>query len=346
MLTTSDIAQVLSHYDLGNLASMIQASRGYVNETSIVQTAEQRVVVRRNHRGLNEAAQRYRHQLIARLHEHDFPTPRLIPTHEGDTLLIENGRSFEVMPFIRGDDYNTQRPQQQYYVGVMLAQYHLIVKHMPPPPDAARHRYSPHSMMGLTEMLIKQDMMGDLTDMLSWYDLRAAKLRSRLSDSAYDALPHVVIHGDIHRDNVLFSGDKVAALLDFDQVAWDTPVADLADALVAFASVDKPKTLGWGVFPGPLDAERFDRVMAGYMSVAPLSAAEINALPILLEVLWLKGELGRVISTAEGAPDYHLAVLQQGRQLAQWLEDHRDRLIGHWLNMPPIFSNRITASAA
>lgn len=347
MLTTADIAQVLSHYDLGKLSNVTQASRGFVNETAFVQTATDRLVVRRNQRRLSEATQRYRHQIINRLYEQGFPTPALIPTNDGDTLLKLDGRTFEIMTFVKGEDFNSERPQQLTSVGEMLAHYHNIVRDMPPPPDENPRRYSPQGVLAMNETLLKRDMMGDLTPMLSWYDLRGARLRSLLPDETYDRLPHLPIHGDIHRDNVLFAGDQVVALLDYDQVAWDTPVADLADALVAFASVDKPCILNWGVFQGPLDEERAELLIEGYTRVAGLSPLEISMLPVLLEVLWLEGELGRAISTPEGDPDYHLAVLQQGHDLSRWLDANRERLMEQWTALANgLVKNRVTASAA
>jgi homoserine kinase type II len=194
-------------------------------------------------------------------------------------------------------------------------------------------RYAPHDMLGLTEKLLQHDLMGDLTETLNWYDGRIAQLRKQLPDTSYKALPHCVIHGDIHCDNVLFGNDQVAALLDFDQVEWDAPVADLVDALVAFASVDKPSSINWGVFKGPLDEDRAAQLIAGYASVRSLSRQEVNAIPVLLEVHWLRGELGRVLSTPEGAPDYHVSVLDQGLSLSYWLNEHRDQLLKQWSDL-------------
>jgi homoserine kinase type II len=298
---------------------------------------------------MSETAQRYRHSLIDMLRANDFPTAGLIRTRNDDTLVEIDGRYYEVMEFLKGEDYNPARPQQLDSVGETLAQYHTLVRDWPAPPDSAELRYSPESLMHLIETLLERDIMGDLYESLSWYDAQVTKLRAALSSEEYLHLPHLVIHGDMHRDNVLFQYDEVLALLDFDQVAWDTPVADLADALIAFASVDKPRALNWGVFPGPLHEARAERLLAAYGSVAPLSENEIAMLPILLEVHWLHAELGRVISTPEGAPDYHLSVLEQGMQLAQWMDDRRERLVDYWLNLmnntPALYDEGVMTAA-
>jgi homoserine kinase type II len=210
-------------------------------------------------------------------------------------------------------------------IGVTLAEYHRAICGFAAPPGQAQPRYSPQAILALMEQLLEWDVMGDLHDPLAWYTSRAVELRAALPEAAYAALPHTVIHGDIHCDNLRFRGDQVAGLLDYDQVAWDARAVDLADALVAFASVPMAAST-WGVFLGPLDCARAACLLNSYARVAPLTAAEAAQIPTLVELLWLQGELGRVRSTPEGAPDYHRSVLEQGRLLSAWMRDHYEAL--------------------
>jgi homoserine kinase type II len=333
MLTTSDTTRVLSLYDLGKVFKVTPASRGFVNETAFVQTDRGRFVVRRGHRRLGEAAQRYRHRLIDWLTDHDLPTAELIPARNGDTLVTLDGRFCEVRTFVEGGDFTADRPLQAANVGATLARYHQIVKNFPPP-EKLPPRYSPQTILGLTERLLERDFMGELYDWLSWYDLRAARLRQQLNARDYAALPHLVIHGDIHCDNLLFDGDEVAALLDYDQATWDARIVDVADGLIGFATASNyTDKLQWGVYQGPLDEEQAARLIKGYVEVEPLSRAEIEALPLLVEIIWLQGELGRVISTPEGSPDYHQDVLTQGRWLSTWMQERSQRIAAHWLDL-------------
>ncbi len=137
-----------------------------------------------------------------------------------------------------------------------------------------------------------------------------------------------MIHGDVHRDNLIFRGDVVAALIDFDQVTIDARLVDLADAMVDFAvGPAPPDWYPWGVYAGPLDATRARTLLEGYCQAVPLTSNERTALPILIEVIWLQGNLRRVLMTSDAEPDYHLEVLGQGRRLAQWLDTHRDVLL-------------------
>lgn len=331
MLSTNDIVKVTVYYDIGQLCSWTAAHRGLVNETAFAQTTQGRFVVRRNHRGSSIDQHVYRHNLMYYLQERGLPVPTPLPNRLGTTLLEIHGRSYEVMPFVAGEPYEPNHPEQLVSVGSTLARYHQTVLYWQAPPRSTPPRYCPQNLLALNENIIEQDVMGDLLNMTTWYDREAARLRRNLSSEAYQALPHLTIHGDIHSDNFLFAQDEVAALLDFDQIAWDTPVADLADALVGFASIDKPQSVtSWGVFNGPLDAARAEQVLRGYASVRKLSDTEMKALPDILEVLWLQAEIGRVMSTPEADPAYHLSVLAQGAQLSDWLATRRDELTERW----------------
>ena len=331
MLTSSDIARVLAHYQLGPPEGHSCTGHGFVNETAIVTTSRGRFVVRRNHRRFPLAAHHTRHALIRWLGERGVPTAPLVPGPSGETLLVLDGRAYEVQAYIDGCDYDAARPGQVGAAGAALARYHLAAKSFPLPVEGAEPRYAPRVVSALVERLLERDVMGDLHDDLAWYDARAAQLRALLPDAAYQALPHLPIHGDVHTDNFRFVEDRVAALLDFDQVVWDARAVDLADALVAFASAPCPQEAQtWGVFRGPLDEGRAAALLAAYGRVAALWPSEVAALPVLLEVLWLRGELGRVISTPEGAPDYHREVLAQGRRLSSWLAPRTDALAERW----------------
>lgn len=318
MLTHHDVQRALTFYDLGQLRSICAAAHGLVNETAFAETSSGRYVIRRNQRRLGKASLTLRHQLHAWLSTHDVPCPRLIPARSGETAIEIDGRIFEVSTFIEGEEYHATCARQSAGAGAVLAGYHRAVIDFPEHADHLPPRYSTSILPGMIERLIQRDMLGDLTAQLSWYDRRASDLGKHLSDASYEALPQRLIHGDIHPDNLLFCGDRVVALLDFDQVTIDARIVDLADALVAFAPGRPPQNWSpWGVYEGPLDPGRAKLLLEAYEAITPLSRAERSALPIILQVLYMQGNLRRVLSTSEADPDYHIEVLEQGKWLAE-----------------------------
>ncbi|OAN43813.1 homoserine kinase [Chloroflexus islandicus] len=328
MLTHDDIARVLAYYDVGELRSSRPASHGAINETAFIETTVGRFVIRRNRRHIGFQSIKLRHRLLDWLRQRGFPAPRVLPARNGDTVVILNDRVYELSVFIIGDEFNPSRPRQLSDIGRVLASYHRAVTGFPDPPPPPPPRYLPSSLSSLTERLITRDLLGDLTVTLHWYERRIADLRRQLSDEAYAALPHVLIHGDIHRDNLIFRGDAVAALIDYDQIGIDARLVDVADGLVDMAVGPPPPNWSmWGVYRAPLDLERVQLFLSAYNAIAPLSKSEAQALPAILEVIWLQGNLRRTLSTPDAEPDYHLELLGQGQWLSEWMDRHREHVL-------------------
>jgi homoserine kinase type II len=81
-------------------------------------------------------------------------------------------------------------------------------------------------------------------------------------------LPKGVIHGDIFSDNLLFRGEKLTAMLDFDAACRGKFIFDIATAVNALCFVD-----------GSYSLDRFRYLLSGYESVRTLSLAEWDAFP-------------------------------------------------------------------
>ncbi len=328
MLTHDDIARVLACYDVGELRSSRPASHGAINETAFVETSVGRFVLRRNRRYAGLQSILTRHRLLAWLRQRGFPAPRVLASRSGDTIVVLGDKVYELSVFIIGDEFDPARPRQLSDIGRVLASYHRAVIDFPDPPPPPPPRYLPSGLSSLTERLITRDLLGDLMTPLHWYEQRIASLRRQLSDEAYAALPHLLIHGDIHRDNLIFRGDAVAALIDYDQIGIDARLVDLADALVDMAvGAPPPNWPMWGVYRAPLDLERARLFLAAYNAISPLSRSEAQALPAMLEVVWLQGNLRRTLNTPDADPDYHLELLGQGQWLAEWMDQHRSTLL-------------------
>ena len=63
---------------------------------------------------------------------------------------------------------------------------------------------------------------------------QTADLVSRFA--GHSELPRLVIHGDYYADNLLFDGDRIVGVLDYDEASWQPRVAELAEALIYFSS--------------------------------------------------------------------------------------------------------------
>ena len=86
-----------------------------------------------------------------------------------------------------------------------------------------------------------------------------------------DGLESGIIHADLFPDNVFFRGDRLSGIIDFYFACNDFFAYDLAICINA-----------WCFEPdGSFNITKARRMLAAYRAVRPVSAAEIEALPLL-----------------------------------------------------------------
>ncbi len=97
---------------------------------------------------------------------------------------------------------------------------------------------------------------------------RIDQLAARLEPARDGSLPHGLIHGDLFRDNVLISEDRVSGLLDFESASRGPYVYDLMVTLLAWCFTDE------------MDLGLARALLDGYQSRRPLSSAEKAAMVV------------------------------------------------------------------
>ena len=121
-------------------------------------------------------------------------------------------------------------------------------------------------------------------------------------------LPKGVIHGDIFSDNLLFRGEKLTAMLDFDAACRGKFIFDIATAVNALCFVD-----------GSYSLDRFRYLLSGYESVRTLSLAEWDAFPNELRFSSLRFTVTRL-------HDFFLAPIDSKHRVDKDFREFFDRL--------------------
>ena len=98
-------------------------------------------------------------------------------------------------------------------------------------------------------------------------------------------LPSGIIHADLFTDNVFFIGRELSGLIDFYFACTDAFAYDLAICLNAWCFEAD----------GSFNLTKGQAMIAGYESVRPLSAAEVEALPVLCRGAALRFMLTRLV---------------------------------------------------
>lgn len=199
-----------------------------------------------------------------------------LPDMQGVRLGRLAGKPAQLAPRLPGSHPDAPSQQQCRAMGSALAALHLALR------DYPLQRANAHGP--------------------AWWDGVAARWQPRLSadDRAllaatlaqyrqtlarYPDLPRGLIHGDLFRDNTLFSGDTVSAILDFSETSHDHWLLDISITVNDFCRQwpdDAP------------DLERRAAFLQGYESRRALTPEEKKALPVFLAVAAMRFWLSRL----------------------------------------------------
>lgn len=301
-------AELAEHWPLSGWRA-VEAAPGGKNEHFRLTAGAGDYFLRRSYRSKRAEELREQLQLMQLLRRRGLPVPEPVPTVAGDTHAVVEGRLWTVTKALTGAPYRADRPAHTLGLGRMLATYHRTVA------DLVRSRREPGPLVEL------RDRAGTAR-LDPWLAERAAEVVHELTILA-PALPQLMIHGGARRGSLLYDGDRVAAVLDFDSARWDVRVLDLA---VAAHDVGKVYTvLGAADHKVALDLDRIEQLLRGYTQVGSLAPAEVEALPLLIEAKRLKRALGRLSRLSSGevlsANDHAKIELERGR--VRWLHEHR-----------------------
>jgi homoserine kinase type II len=316
-----DLARVLVHYDLGQLLGARRTEHGFVDENWIIDTYRGRYFLKRRHPRRRQSSDlvKAQHELIRWLHQAGFPAPVLVPTDTGETFLILGEELFEIEEFVEGQPYDHNRPAHLRAAARTLGIFHTLVTGFAPNALCSRKDlYHPLYTNAILDNMLEawqiDDAVGETSVVQQIRDL-VASLSAIFA--SHEELPHRIIHGDYHAGNLLFDGDRIVAVVDYDKTNWQPRVAEVAEALIYFSS-PRENNLGHLVYTGFLEWEPFTRFLKQYATSATLDEREIDALPDYIGCVWLTMSLRRLLERYPKRPEEAESALQEVLALGTW----------------------------
>jgi homoserine kinase type II len=211
--------------------------------------------------------------ILAALAAAGVPTPMPLPLTDevGDqgraAIASHAGKAVAVFPFVEGEVV-CQRgvtPARAAAVGAALAEVHLAGRAILAGPLGASvraTRFGPDALLARVRAVAANDPPPHVAEVLP-------HLARRCEEELEGAAPRGdegFVHGDLFRDNVLFRGEAVAALLDFESASRGPLAFDLAVTLLAWCYGDD------------LDLALARALATGYARRAPVSPGVREAL--------------------------------------------------------------------
>jgi homoserine kinase type II len=239
------------------------------------------------------------HAVVAALDDAGVPVVRGLRTVDGGSLADFEGKAFAVFPWVDGEIlcFAKVTPKACFDLGAALARVHLCSAQVPALPGG-RFR-----IPDLRERLVRVEAAGRASLLPA-----VRTIRERLDhyeERRDNGLEQGICHGDLFRDNVLWEGSKLRALIDFESVCQNNFAYDLMVTALAWC------------YGSEFQIERVRALFDGYRSVRPIPAAEVLALRSEGAIACLRFASTRLTDFSLRVPEGTPPVREYGRFLAR-----------------------------
>jgi homoserine kinase type II len=277
VLDAAQLQAVATEFALGTLQSSRAIAAGTINSNFLLDSDRGRFFLRVNE-GKSEADVAWEAQVVTALADRGVITPKPIAARDGrpyaaiiagDHAAATKWASAFAWRAGHHLDAESVTPHHAHAFGRALAQLHVAGLELPA--DWRRTSIYDHAHLVDRFARIEREHDPQLTSARD--TLRAELAFAEASAPIRAAATHGLIHGDLFRDNVLWDGDQISAILDFEQASGGSLAYDVAVCINDWC---------WSERDRAPRIELATELLAGYRSVRPLTDADRAALPIEL----------------------------------------------------------------
>ncbi len=261
-MTTHQVDNILARYDLGEARSVSSLSSGYSNENYRVETEKGAFLYRVcKKQGLDLVRREL--DILDALAETRFPAAypirgkdggRINPTEEGPVVIFQ---------FIEGREPDLN-PETAAEIARAVARLNAF-------PHFERFRLKNELDIEACIQLIDSfdDAPCQYPEIFDYFADQTDYLREPISIPA----PEGLIHGDIFPDNTIFKGNRLAAVIDFENACTDKLIYDVGMTINGFCFPDNKLSL-----------DLLAIFINAYTHVRPLSSLEFDLLPCYMQM--------------------------------------------------------------
>ena len=221
--TEKDVQHILKKYTLGKYLSYENLSFGYSNENFKVTTTKGDFLFR-SYKQLSEENVKKELLLMKALKQIDFPTAYPIVDNHGNYIYALNNQTILLSDFIQGE-----HPELNRFTAGEIGKAIGSLSIMP-----VNDNYKKINSMSIDNCL---DIIQEFPQakfqypkIFKYFEEQTNFLKSYISID----LPKGIVHGDCFPDNTIFNGNKLRAIIDFEEFSYETLLFDLGMAINGF----------------------------------------------------------------------------------------------------------------
>ncbi len=260
METEKLIKTSLSFYALGDFRRYVRLKHGFANRNFKLITGGGLFLFRIQMQSSLQNIEK-EHRMLELLRKSGFPAAFPVPDKNGNTWHTVNGTTISIYDFIPGEvpPLNSQTVTE---AAVVLARLHQTeAMEIPFKPNKLR----PQKVYSIMEKFARAPHpLPDVFD-------RVSRVWETLEPFLHEKLPSGLIHADLFPDNTIFEGNRLKAVIDFEDYCIDSLLFDVAMSINGFCFVHNR-----------LDPVLFNIFLKTYDSRRPLTPEEKALLPVYI----------------------------------------------------------------
>lgn len=283
------IKKILENYNIDDVIKCQNMPHGFANRNYKLTTSKSNYLFRINvQQDLNSI--KYEMRVLDELKKIDFPAAYPIVRKDGKYITEIDAENVIIYDFVKGEI-----PKTNVRIVKEIATASAKLNSLPNWQQFERKNAI--SIGNCFDLIRKFDSAKHKYPKIFEYFIEQTEF---LEENIQSSVPRGLIHADIFPDNTIFNGDKLVAIIDFEDVCTDDLIFEIGMAINGFCFLNnKLNNIFLKVF------------ISNYNKIRPISKIELDLLPIYIQ--W----------TAHGMVSWHLQRLMEckhNRQLARTIE--------------------------
>ncbi len=330
-LSQREIDGVLASYEIGAVHSITELAAGSLYSPKIIIESDRgKLLLKRRARGLDlPTVVAFSHEVILGCSARGLCVPPLLGTRENNNSMTQfQDHIYELFVYIEGETYNHSPALIQSHArqaGELLAETHRVL-------DTIETSFEP----SVEPVAINLDRINLLSSLNTSLDPQAVQRLGKLLEYGSELIEandraRLLVHGDWHPGNMIFSGPEIIAVCDFDNARIGSRVREIAQALIHFSmKLPKAGEPASRCAPEP-DLEALAAFWSGYRSMkdgATNVRTVIGLMPAVMIDAVLASLAAQDTNPSQGAsPNLIDAQLVAIARKAFWIDEHQSDLV-------------------